>query len=443
MADEKRTDICPEISEGHPVWGPSTKRAVAFSALVLAALLLYRFRQVLPPLLIAFLLAFILHPVVRFLMRHTRMGRTAATAVVFIVLILVGLGLMAAPVTAVLSIQRAFQSLQLDLGRLAEDVGAFVSKPVNIMGYSVDLSPLYQELNKTLTSYLGRVAQGTISVLMTVASGAVWVIFILISTFYLVRDADRIIAAIDNLTPPAYREDVVCLRREIARVWNAFLRGQLLLGLVIGVLVAIACTILGLPYPAVLGLVAGVLEFLPSIGPTIAAIPAILLALFQGSSYLPLTNFWVAVLTALTYIIIQQVENNLLVPRILGGSLELHPLVVLIAIIIGGNVAGILGMLVASPMVATLRILARYVLYRVYDRDPFAEIEARRSRLQRPSMWQRAVRLVAAFFRRPTRATPVLLRRLGRHAGLWRRPPRAVHTSGEEIFPKETDDGER
>jgi hypothetical protein len=138
-----------------------------------------------------------------------------------------------------------------------EDVGAFVNKPLEIRGYAVDLRPLYQEVSKTLTAFIGRVAQGTISALVTVASGAVWVIFILISAFYMVRDAERIIRGLENLAPPGYRDDVVRLRREIARIWNAFLRGQIVLGLVIGVIVTIACTILGLRYPVVLGLLAG------------------------------------------------------------------------------------------------------------------------------------------------------------------------------------------
>jgi len=99
----------------------------------------------------------------------------------------------------------------------------------------------------------------------------------------------------------------------------------------------------------------------------------VVVALFTGSSFLPLSNFWFAALVVGLYILIQQFEGNLLVPRILGRSLNLHPLVVLIGIIVGGSLAGILGMLLAAPVLATLRIVARYVFYRLYDRDPFAE----------------------------------------------------------------------
>jgi predicted PurR-regulated permease PerM len=340
--------------------------------LVLFALVVYRFREVLPPLIIALLVAFVLDPVVDFLAARLRLARGLATAIVFLVLFLVGLGAMAAPVTAFPSIQRAVRTIQFDFTHIITDIGAFVERPVQIWGYSLDLSNVYQELNATLSRFAASVAQGTLNFALTVASGAVWLIFILIASFYLVKDADRIVEQLDRLAPPGYRDDFVRLRQQVTAVWHAFLRGQLLLGLTIAVMTTIAGLSVGLHYAAVLGLFAGLLEFVPNLGPFLAAIPAVLVALFQGSSFLPLSNFWFAVLVVGLYIIVQQVEGNLLVPRILGHSLNLHPLVVLIGIIVGGSLAGILGMLVAAPVLATLRVVGRYVFYRLYDRDPFA-----------------------------------------------------------------------
>jgi predicted PurR-regulated permease PerM len=228
------------------------------------------------------------------------------------------------------------------------------------------------------------IAQGTLDLVFGIASGAFWVIFVIIVAFYFVRDAYRIAAQIESLAPPGYRDDVIRLRQEIAQMWNAFLRGQLVLGSAMALATAVVDTAIGLPYAWALGLFAGVMELVPNIGPYIAAIPAVLVALIQGSSFIPLGNFWFAVLVAGLYFLLQLIENNLFVPRILGRTLNVHPLVVMIGIIAGGQLAGILGVLLAAPTLATFRVLARYILRRLYDRDPFAEPATREEERARP-----------------------------------------------------------
>jgi len=354
-------------------WDTVTKYIVAVIGLLLLALVVYQFRSLLRPLVLAFLLAFILNPAIDFLEDRVGMHRGVASGLLFLVLVIVMLGILAAPVTAVPSIRRAIISAQLDLKQIIDDITTFFGREIEIAGYQFDLSLVAQELSAALRRFVETLAQGTLDVVLSVASGAFWVFFILIVAFYLVKDAHRIAEQVVELAPPGYQADAVRLRQEIVQVWNAFLRGQLLLGSVVAVATAIIDTGIGLPYAWALGLFAGVMEMVPNIGPIIAAVPAVLLALIQGSVFLPLGNFWFAVLVAGIYLVIQLVENNLLVPRILGRTLDLHPLAVLIAVLAGGQLAGILGVLLASPTLATLRVLGRYVLYRLYDRDPFTE----------------------------------------------------------------------
>ena len=377
------------MDESVPRWSTGTKRIVVVSILVLLALVTYRFRAIIPPLVIALLLAFILDPIVDSVTDRLHFSRGGATVFVFLILIVVGLGVMAAPVTSVPSIQRAVRSVQIDVIRIIADIGAFFEQPVEILGYSLDLNSVYEELSGMLTRFVGSVAQGTLDIVFSIASGAFWLFFILMAAFYLVKDANRIVDRLDDLAPPGYRDDFVRLRLQITEGWNAFLRGQLLLGLALAAITTAVCLAVGLPYAVVLGLIAGVMEFVPSLGPIIAMIPAVLLALFQGSSFLPLGNFWFAVLVAGLYIVIQQIEGNLLLPRILGRSLNLHPLLVLIGIIVGGSLGGILGMLLAAPVLATLRVVGRYVFCRLYDRDPFAEPEEEATP-PKPSLLKRA-----------------------------------------------------
>ncbi len=355
---------------GEPVrrWDVGTKRLVGTVVFVLLALIVYRFRAVLPPLILAFLLAFILDPVVDFLEQRARIPRTGATALVFLVLIAAA---VTAPVIAVPPIVRAVNSLNLDFVRIAAQLDRFFSQPIQVLQWQIDLRDVYREFQQGIRQFLTAVATGTVNFVVGFVSTLFWVIFILLSSFYLTRDADRILTWLDNLAPAPFREDFVRLRHEITKVWNAFLRGQLILGLFIAVITTAVNTAIGLPNAPALGLLAGVLEFIPNIGPTVAAIPAILIALFQGSYWLPLSNFWFAVLVAGVYILIQQVEANLLIPRIMGRGLNLHPLVVLVAVILGGSLAGVLGVLIAAPTVATLRVLAQYIYRRLTDQEPF------------------------------------------------------------------------
>ncbi|HIP87645.1 MAG TPA: AI-2E family transporter [Anaerolineales bacterium] len=358
------------MSQAVQRWDAATKRTVATILLVLLALFIYRFRGVLPPLVLAFLLAFVLDPLVDLLERRTRMSRTAATTLVFLLVVLL---LLAAPAIAIPSIVRAVRSLNLDFLRIAVDLGRMVQQPVTLFGYEWNLEEVYVQLLDTLRNFMQTVAAGTFNLVVGFASTLFWLVFILLAAFYLTRDADRLTEWLDTLPPPSIREDAVRLRQQITEVWNAFLRGQLLMGILMTVITTVVTTAVGLPNALALGLLAGLMEFVPSIGPIIAAIPAVLLAFFQGSSWLPLSNFWFAVLVLGLYLVIQQIEGNILLPRVLGSSLKLHPLVVLIAVIAGGSLAGILGMLLAAPTVATLRVLAHYLYCRLTDRDPFPE----------------------------------------------------------------------
>lgn len=354
-------------------WSSTTKIIVILFVVILVVLIVYRFQDVIPPLVIALLLAFILDPIVGFLTNRLRLSRGLAAGLVVLVLIIVMMAVIATPVAAVPSIQAAVESMQEEATSVVNEIGSFLRQPpIEVLGYTLDLSEFYDELSTLLRSFISSVAQGTLNVVLNIASGFLWLIFILMITFYLLKDAERIVAQMDRLPPQDYREDFRRLRLEITEVWQAFLRGQLLLGIVIAIVVTVGCMALGVRYAPVLGLLAGLLEVIPNIGPTVAAVPAILLALFQDDTLLGMSNFWYAALVAGMYILIQQLENNFIVPRIMGRSLNLHPVLVLVGVVIGGSLGGVLGMLLAAPTLATLKVIGRYIFRRVYDLDPFA-----------------------------------------------------------------------
>lgn len=153
--------------------------------------------------------------------------------------------------------------------------------------------------------------------------------------------------------------------KAIGQIWDSFLLGQIILSSAVGGITAATMWVVGVKNALLLGILAGILEIIPNLGPALAALPAVALAFFLGSEHLALSNGWFALLVAGLYVAIQQVENNFLVPRIIGRSVNLHPVVVIVGTIVGAMVGGILGIFLAAPVLGSARILGGY-LYRKF-----------------------------------------------------------------------------
>jgi predicted PurR-regulated permease PerM len=139
--------------------------------------------------------------------------------------------------------------------------------------------------------------------------------------------------------------------------------------------------VLGIRSAFILGLVAAVAELVPNIGHTVSAIVGVSVAFIEGS-YLPVSNLWVAVIVVLVYIAIAQVDINFLIPRIIGGRMHLSPVVVIVGLIAGASIGGVLGLLLAAPTLASLRVLGSYIYRRLLDLEPYVLPQERPSAVQ-------------------------------------------------------------
>ncbi|MGC9359090.1 MAG: AI-2E family transporter [Anaerolineae bacterium] len=154
------------------------------------------------------------------------------------------------------------------------------------------------------------------------------------------------------------------LGRRIARVWLLYLRGQLLSALSIAVLTWVVGAGLGLAGALWLGLFAGLMETVPHIGPLVAVVPAIVVALWKGSTVIDVANWQFALIIAAVYVAIQQIGSLIIQPKVLGKELDLPPLVVLVAIVAGTAIGGIAGLLMAIPILVTAREIVAYAIER-------------------------------------------------------------------------------
>lgn len=349
-------------------WSRTTKRLVVAGLLIIVLLLLYVFRSLLPPIIIAIVLAYVLKPFVDAVERRTRLPRTLAVILVFLVLLIF---VSIIPVTIVPWAVERVNWLKSNAQQLVDQLVVFLSQPFFILNYEFNPAELMGDVRGALQNILGPFATQSVNLLLNVASSLLWTLSIFVISFYLVKDADRFRGFLDRLAPPSYTQEIKRLQEEINKVWKAFFRGQVLLGMVIGMVVWIAMTIVGLPNAGLMGLLAGLLEVIPNFGPVLATIPALLIALIQGSTYLPLSNFAFSLLVLGIYVIIQQVENAYLVPRIMGRRLQLHPVAVFIGALAGGMLAGAIGVLLAAPVIATFRVILLYIHAKLLNEAPF------------------------------------------------------------------------
>jgi len=366
-----------------PPWKSGTRLMAGFMLIIFFGLMLYVLRSLLAPLILAFLLAYLLHPVVSTLTFEDRVPRWLSIVLVYIILLAVlagtttGVGLAVSQ--GITQLAGYFASLAGNLPELLETLSGFEFQvgPWNFTIPIETLEPVLAEIATYVSPLLLEVGDVLRGVVEIAASTVSLVFTVMLFAFYLLLDMEVMEQAIFYLVPESYRGDVRKLMAQTADVWQAFLRGQSLLALIVGVTVWVVLTILGVNFALPLALVAGALEFIPFFGPFISELAAVLVVLFQGPNWLGVPPLVFAGIVLAVYLVIQQVENNVLVPNIIGSRLNLHPLAVLLAILAGGKIAGLLGVLLSAPALATMRIWLGYIYRKVMGLKPFTQVVER------------------------------------------------------------------
>jgi predicted PurR-regulated permease PerM len=382
-------------------WSDRTKRTIAIIVLVVIGIALWQLADVLPMVIVALVMAYLFHPLTdsleRRVFRRLPGARGWSILVTFVIAIsLVVLFFLVVVPGLIAQFQEFAEDLPRALATIQADIRRLLTEPLVIGGQTITIGGqpliLAQQFNlqlegENLTDAIPlenidlfgttQTFIGTLSAPVTrVVGGAFTAIFnlvlLLTIIFYLLKDGGYFIRSIINVTPADYQDDVRRLLFELSQVWDGYLRGQIASSTFVGVLVFFAALLLGLPTPQVLGLLSAVLDFVPNIGPLIAVIPAALLALFSQSSTLPgLGGVAFALLVIVIWTIIQNIQSTIVAPRLLGDSLKLHPVVIIIGVLAGASLAGALGVILAAPIIASLRVLGQYIYGKLRGVDPF------------------------------------------------------------------------
>jgi len=358
-------------SDSSPSWSLSLKLVVSVILFVLAALVVYVARIVFVPLVVGAILAYLLYPVARWLSQVTRLSHELAAALTYLALIalLIPIGIVTVPLLA-----DQVTGLRNELLRVISQLRAASAETVEIVpGFEVQVQDVINEVTAALSTAVRAAASESIELLFGASKTLLLAIFTLFIAFYLTADARKFIAWLTRLAPPAYRRDLERLLAEINPIWADFFRGQVVLALVVTVILTAISAAIGLPQPLLMGILGGLLEFLVSVGHTIWLIIALILALVEGSTYLPVSNLVFALIVLGTNLIFTKFDLNYLIPRIVGERVNLHPMVVILGIIVGASIGGVLGIALAAPTIASLRVIGRYLHAKLFDLPPFPD----------------------------------------------------------------------
>jgi len=364
-------------------WSSFAKQLCIVCGLAAAIWLIFRVRILWIPLILVFILSFVASYPVNTILRRTGWHRTLVVIVSYLLLLL-ALSVAAVNVTPRLvalgaGLSHTLQRVLLELAQATPTPIEFT--PTLILDVNELYAPIRQSLNgilnldpetlKSLQDFLFPFASGAAAVVISALSGLVGTLFVLVSSFYLVKDWPHIGRFLLTRLPRQYRPELHQLWCEIAAVWDGFARGQLLAGLIMGTMVGLLLSILGVRNSIALGLLAASAEFLPAIGPVTSAAIGTLIALTFASNWLPINHLGFALVVFVVYLLLGQIQNYYVGPRVVGRRVDLHPLVILIGAIVGAELLGILGMLLAAPTIATLRVLVGYAFNKLLDQDPF------------------------------------------------------------------------
>lgn len=308
-------------------------------------------RPVLLPFLLGGILAYLLAPLVEALAARG-LGRSAAILLLYALL---ALALATALVLVIPAGLAELQRLALAAPEYATAARSFLAE----MHGRYRRLPMPESLRQALDSFIagmeGRAATWLEAGLdgMFDAVGVLAALVIApIVAFYLLRDLDLLKTRLHGALPHRLRPTLLRLLADIDRVLAGFVRGQLLVALLVGLLVALAMHLLGLRYATLLGLIAAAAELVPYVGPILGAVPAVWVGLLHSP--------WTALQAALIFLVIQQVESTILSPRIIGHAVGLHPLAVIFSVLAGGYLAGFWGLVLAVPVAGILRVVWRF-----------------------------------------------------------------------------------
>ena len=336
-------------------------RSVFFIATgILVLWFLYLERAILTPFILAAILAYIFNPIVNFFSHRLKLPRTLSVLIIYLVIISI-------VVLSAITLSKRVVEESSELGNQITVITQAAKHQVS--GFPDWIKPTVNDALKTFQSTKTVSFSSIFSVFPKAFSGIISLIIFLFAAFYFLKEGRNMFDKALNFVPNDYKIEVEILLRRINSILGGYLRGQVFLVLFVSVVLFICLTVLGVKFSLILAVFSGFAEIVPIIGPIVAATVAALVAFLGGTANFGLSPIQLAISIVIVYTVVRQVQDYFVTPYIMGKITQLHPLIILFAVIAGGHTYGIIGLILAVPIAGVVKIIFEYSLDKINDRE--------------------------------------------------------------------------
>jgi predicted PurR-regulated permease PerM len=364
-----------------PKWGNNTKLVLSVIVIVVAIFLLVRFSNLVAPLVIALIFAVVLHPVANFLNEKIKISWSWSVTIVYLVtaIILVALITMGG-ISIIEQIQNLVNFLQKALVDLPDFLAQISTQSFKIGPFAVDLTKInWSDIGNQLIGYVQPILSNIGNFIASLAGGAIQMfgtfLLSLMLSYIIVAETEKKKENVTVINFPGYEYDTTRFQQELNLIWNAFFRGQAIIFFARTLVTIAFLGLFGVHFFVGLGILAGIANLIPYVGALITLITFFFVALFQGVTIFGLDAFSYAIIILVVSWLVENVYDSIVVPKIVGGTLKLSAVVIMVASLIGLNIFGIMGMILAAPILATFLLIYRYIGRKMQDQDPWEEFE--------------------------------------------------------------------
>ncbi len=379
-----------------PSWSTTTKLIIGLTLVALFAGIFLYYRSIISLMIVASIITYLFQPMVLYLTEQTRMSWRLSATLIFLVFVILLIGLVAGAGLAIaqqlIGLVSFLQDFTEDLPQFAEDLTSYlegfgIADLINLNDLANRLLGIIQPLLGQAGSIVGSIATGA-------ATGIGRTFFVVLVSYFMLSESRRV-GSFSIVQIPQYDYDIRRISRQLRLVWDSFFRGQIIIFVMIFFVYLLVFSTLGVRYSVALAALTGLAVFIPYVGIWITVIVLVLVTLFQPDNYFGLLNWQYAAMILAITLVINFTFDNYITPRFFGRTLDIHPAAVLVAALFMASLLGLIGIFLAAPVVATIKILGIYVFRKMVDLDPWPDPEEDNKPVEYP--WYRWSKQIKAW----------------------------------------------